>query len=116
MIPEVLTAPWLKRFFKEAFGIPVRVQNASGQKWVTIWIMSDRSISHLAPLKYDHEFPPELCSRCMAIVYKGHQTLSQQTYGGNISRYSISLHGDELRELLVGLMNNPINQQLTAAT
>ena len=107
-IPEAITAPWLKRFFKSKLGIPVRVENAGGSGWVRVWIMSDRTINHRDPLRYSHRFPGELCQRCMAIVYEGHNGLSQQTSGGNISSVSIAMFGHELRRLLQGLIDKPI--------
>lgn len=115
-IPETLNAPWLKRFFKRKFGIPVRVDNAGSSGWVHIWIMSDRTARHTDPLKYSHRFPTELGHRCMAIVYKSSESISKQAWGGNIGAYSIAMHGGELRELLVGILETPINLEPVAAT
>lgn len=107
VIPEVLNASWIKRFFKRKFGIPVRVGNAASDRWVTVWIkmskMSDRS-----NLIYDHHFPPELGQRCMAIIYASSPSLSQQSWGGNIGQHSISMFGSQFRLLLEGLLSNPI--------
>lgn len=116
VIPEDIDAPWLKRFFKRKFGIPVRVENAGGKGWVRIWIMSDRTARHMDPLTYSHDFPPELGRRCMAIVYKSSDTVSKQTWGGNIGSHSIAMFGHELRELLAGLLERPINVGEPAAT
>lgn len=107
-IPEVLTAPWLKRFFKAHFGIPVRVEGANRDSYVTIWIPCDRSVDHRQPIVYHHQFPAELGRRCMNIVYKGSDKLTQQDWGGNIGSHSIAMLGHELRELLRGLIDNPI--------
>lgn len=116
VIPEDITAPWLKRFFKRKFGIPVRVENAGSKSWVRVWIMSDRSSHHRDALTYSHSFPVELGQRCMAIVYKSSESLSKQSWGGNIGPHSISLHGGELRELLAGLLERPINAGEPTAT
>lgn len=105
-IPEDLTAPWLKRFFKRKLGIPVRVQSAGSSGWVQIWIISDRS--NQRNLVYQHHFPPELGNRCMRIVYADSKKLLNQAWGGNIHQHSISLHGDQLRRLLQGILERPI--------
>ena len=115
-IPEAIDAPWLKRFFKRKFDIPVRVENAGSSGWVRIWIMSNRTARHSDPLTYNHRFPDELCQRCMAIVYKSSETLSKQTWGGNIGAHSIAMYGRELRELLEGILETSINPEPVAAT
>ena len=115
-VPETITAPWLKRFFKQKFGIPVRVENAGSRSFVRIWIMSDPQIRHMDPLSYSYDFPPELGQRCMAIVYKSSETVSKQTWGGNVGPHSIAMYGHELRELLIGLLKHPINAEPVAAT
>lgn len=107
-IPENLTAPWLKRFFKRKLGIPVRVHNAGSSGWVQVWIVSDRTVDHREVLHYKHHFPSELGNRCMQIVYAGSEKLTNQTWGGNIQQHSIALHGGELRELLQGILERPI--------
>ena len=107
-IPEQLTAPWLKRFFKRKFGIPVRIHGASSSGWVQIWIESDRTLDHRVDLCYNYHFPSELGKRCMRIVYSDSEKLREQTWGGNITAHSISLHGSELRELLHGIIDRPI--------
>lgn len=109
-IPEVLNAPWLKRFFQQKLGIPVRIKNAGGSKWIHVWIPCDLLSHSSGELKFSHDFPPQLGQRCMAIVYKGHETLSKQSWGGNIQRHSIAMHGYELRKLLAGLIADPINR------
>lgn len=113
-IPEVISAPWLKRFFKAKFGIPVRVEKASSNGWVRIWIISDQTIKRTDQVKYSYKFPAELGQRCMAIVYRSSESLSKQSWGGNIGAYSIALLGRELRELLEGLIANPISQVTTS--
>jgi len=113
VVPETLTAPWLKRFFKRRLGIPIMVEGAGRSGWVRIWIMSDRTQPR--KLIFHHRFPPELGQRCMAIVYEGHESLSAQSYGGNITGNSISMYGRELRRLLQGLIDNPLSQEVLDA-
>ena len=112
-IPETITAPWLKRFFKRKLGIPVRVQNAGS--WVQVWIMSDRTVDHREALRYKHHFPSELGNRCMQIVYAGSEKLCKQAWGGNIQQHSISLSGDQLRELLQGILEHNCHEKQTGA-
>ncbi|MCH7555269.1 MAG: hypothetical protein IIC08_04665 [Proteobacteria bacterium] len=109
-IPENLTAPWLKRFFKRKLGIPVRVQNAGSSGWVQVWIMSDQSVDHRHGLTYQHHFLPELGNRCMRITYAGSEKLCEQAWGGNIQQHSIVLSRDQLRELLQGILERPIEK------
>ena len=115
VIPEVLTAPWVKRFFKNRLGIPdVAVQNAGavGREWMCVRIRPLPSKSHMDPLRYQHAFTPEFGLRCMGIVYEGHPTLSLQTWGGNIEGHSISMYGGEFRRLLQGLLDLPLGSPL----
>ena len=101
-VPEELNAPWIKRFFKSKFEIPVRVRTGSGKgRWLSVWIMSDRSQRNLV---WDHHFPAELGNRCMQLVYPNHEVLSKQAWGGNISAHSIAMHVDEFRQLFQDLI------------
>lgn len=108
VVPEVLTAPWVKRFFKKHLGIPVQVKNAGSQKWVSVWINPSNQTKHWEPLVYNHQFPAELGNRCMRLVYRGSPNLCEQFWGGNITAHSIAMYGREFRELLVGLIESPI--------
>lgn len=106
-IPETLSAPWLKRFFKRKFGIPVRVRTLSGRAgYIEVWIPSDRSNLH--ELKYDHAFPPELGNRCMRAVYPNSETLREQNWGGNVSGHSISMVGHQWRVVLQQCIDEPV--------
>lgn len=107
-IPEKITAPWLKRFFKRKLGIPVRVHNAGSSGWVQIWIRSESSTLSYQKLRYNHHFPPELGNRCLQIVYPDSEKLCSQNWAGNITSHSISLHGGELRKVLQGMIDRPI--------
>jgi hypothetical protein len=111
-IPEVLNAPWLKRFFKHRLNLPVRVSGAKGKwkaRWVQVWIESDRSVDHRHGLVYHHHFPAELGNRCMRLVYADSEKLREQSWGGNIQEHSISIHSDQLRTLLQGIIDHPLN-------
>lgn len=98
VIPETITAPWVKRFFKKHLGLVVKVNNAAGPGWVTIRVV-------LA----EQRINPELGQRCMSIVYNDSEKLSAQSYGGNINGDSISLFFGEFKLLLQSLLDNPIN-------
>ena len=105
VVPEELNAPWIKRFFKNKFGIPVRVKAGRGKgKWLSIWIMCDQSVDHRQPMVYHHHFSAELGNRCMKLVYSDSEVLSKQAWGGNIQSHSISMHVDEFRQLFNDLI------------
>ncbi len=108
-IPETLTAPWLKRFFKRKLGITVRVENASSSGWVRVWIQHYRSLDpkHCGMI-YKHRFSEEFGNRCMRIVYPKSEQLREQNWGGNICSNGVAMHGRELRELLRGLLERPL--------
>jgi hypothetical protein len=115
VVPETITAPWLKRFFKNHLGIPVFVENARSSGWVGIRIRCDQprpGESIHAPIRYSHTFPAEFGRRCMGIVYEKSEALSKQYWGGNISSHMIAMHGQELRRLLQGLIDSPITERV----
>jgi len=103
-IPEKMTAPWVKRFFKRKFGIPVRVNNC-GKRFMDVWILSDHSNLH--ELRYDHDFPPELGNRCMRAVYNS-ETLREQNWGGNVTAHSIAMSDREWRQVMQQCIDEPI--------
>ena len=106
-VPDKLTAPWLKRFFKRKFDIPVRVRTLSGRAgYIEVWIASDRSRLH--ELKYDHDFPAELGNRCMRVVYPNSEQLREQNWGGNIGSHSLSMIVPQWKKVLQGLIDDPI--------
>lgn len=96
-VPETLTAPWLKRFFKDYFNIPVRVKNASSDSWVSVWISPDPK--EVYKLIYHHHFPEKLGNRCLRLTYPNNEKLCAQNWGGNISAHSIALCGGSFRQL-----------------
>jgi hypothetical protein len=110
VIPEVVDAPWVKRFFKRRLGIPVRVTNAGamnfgGRGWAVVWIMSDRSQRDLV---YHHEFPAELGNRCLRLTYPNSEQLCSQNWAGNVRSHDIGMDGAGWRLVLQGLLDNPI--------
>ena len=107
-VPERITAPWVKRFFRDHFDIPVRVRGADRDGWMMVWIMSDRSVDHRHGLVYHHEFPPELGNRCVKLTYPESEELCKQDWAGNVERHSISMHGHRFRELFEGIIANPL--------
>ena len=104
IVPETLTAPWIKRFFKERYGIPVRVNRAGSNQFVSVWIMSDRSVDHRQSLVHHHEFPPELGNRCLNLVYPTSEKLCAQYWAGNVQKHSIAMSGSEFRQLFRDLL------------
>lgn len=114
LIPTILTAPWLKQFFKRHLGIPVRVENAAGEKgYVRVWIQHYRCVE-TRNLIYKHAFTPEFGNRCMRVVYSTSEKLSSQNWGGNIGANGIAMHGHELRELLQGILDKPLEEVIHA--
>lgn len=108
-IPETITAPWLKRFFKNRLGFDnIRVENAGSSGYVGIRLVPENCKDYRAPLKYKKTFSPEFGQRCMAVVYKGSKELSQQAWGGNIGSTMIAMLGSQLREVLTGLLERPL--------
>ena len=105
IIPDKITAPWMKRFFKRKFGIPVRVRGCGG-RFMDVWIPSDRSNLH--ELRYNHDFPPELGNRCMRAVYPKSETLREQNWGGNVSAHSIAISDHQWRQVLQQCIDEPI--------
>lgn len=98
-VPEKLDATWLKRFFKNTYGIPVRVK--SGGTYLGVWIQSKSS----RKLDYEHEFPDSLGNRCMRAIYPHSEKLSAQNWGGNVQPHSIAMHPQEWREVLQGVID-----------
>ena len=103
-VPDPLTAPWIKRFFKERYDIPVRVKRASAGPFVSVWIMSDRSVDHRHGLVYHHHFPRGLGNRCLKLVYPTSEKLCAQDWAGNIQEHSIAMSGSEFRQLFQDLL------------
>lgn len=106
-VPETLTSPWIKRFFKERYGIPVRVNRATSSGFVSVWIMADRSVGfnlYDHRLVYHHEFPPELGNRCLKLIYPTSEKLCAQNWAGNVQKHSIAMSGGEFRQLFTDLL------------
>jgi len=96
-VPETLNAPWLKRFFKRKFGIPVRVTTGTSlHPYLCVWIQSQGRHE----LIYEHDFPAAFGNRCMRIVYPNSEKLREQNWGGNITSHSIAMHIPEWRVVL----------------
>ena len=98
-VPETLTAPWIKRFFKDYFGIPVNVRKANGPSWVSIWI-SPKQNPEDHGFTYECHFSEEFGNRCLRIVYPTSEKLCSQNWGGNIQQHSIAMLRNEFRQLL----------------
>ena len=100
-VPEKLSAPWFKRFFKAHFGIPVRVQSGG---YIQVWIQSCKQKSFCDPLKYDHLFPDWFGNLCMRTVYAKSEKLSAQNWGGNIQVHSVAMHEPQWRKVLQAII------------
>lgn len=106
-VPEELGAPWLKRFFKRKFDIPVRVKSSSGKApWISVWISPDPANLH--KLVYNHSFPSELGNRCMQVVYPNSEKLREQCWGGNITGHSLAMLEGQWRQVLQQCIDSPI--------
>jgi len=99
-VPETLTAPWVKRFFKDYFGIPVNVRKANGPEWVSIWISPKQNPEHQHGLIYSHHFSEEFGNRCLRIIYPTSEKLCSQNWGGNIQQHSLAMLLGQFRQLL----------------
>jgi hypothetical protein len=102
-IPETITAPWLKRFFKAKFGITIRVRTMAGVQggkkhisFIEVWIPGEQ------------RFPAEFGNRCMRAVYPHSETLREQNWGGNISGGMIAMSPGQWRLVLRTLIECPI--------
>lgn len=94
----MITGVELKRFFKKHFGIPVVAEGVRGGRdngWASVRIRPRPMASYRDPLIYDQEFPAELRSRCLQLVYPNHPALAQQTSAGNIESHSLAMSGSQ---------------------
>ena len=91
----------LKRFFKERFGIPVRVRTSpTKSKYINVWIPSNKRSSFNEPLSYSHHFPfEELGRRCLEAIYPNNPTLHDH-WCGNVEPHSISMVPKEWERVL----------------
>lgn len=94
----MIDATTLKRFFKERFGIPVRVH--SGKHYVEARIAPNKTARFTEPLTYSFIFPVELGARVVRVVYPNHPELWQQPWCGNIGRYGIAIRREQWEAIL----------------
>lgn len=103
-VPDKLSAPWLKKFFLERFGIPVRV--TSQKHFLDVWIQSSGGIHEV---RYDHAFPFEEFGRlCLEQVYPKSPQLHDH-WCGNVRPNSVALHYPEWRNVLLRLVGQEVN-------
>ncbi len=106
----------LKRFFKQKFGIPVRVHTGTGKgQWIRINICHNREKTTRQSLVYDHTFPPELGQRCLTIIYGKDSSTSQQSWAGNVMSTNIAMHRHEWIQLLTDLLTPVVVPQVEVA-
>jgi hypothetical protein len=110
-IPDNITAPWIKRFFKEYFGIPVRARNwAEGKCYKNVWIMSCRKPENRHKLVYEHTFPSELTRACVLAVYPS--AVGNEAFGntaGNVRSHDIAMGDAQWRKVLQQIIADPIS-------
>ena len=100
-VPHEITAPWVKRFFKDHFGIPIRVRNAGNlSRFIGFRIQPESHPNHRHGIVYKHHFPAELGNRCLRIVYPNSEQLCSQDWAGNVQEHSISMLQSEFRQLV----------------
>ena len=87
-IPERPDAVWLKRFFKAAFGIDVRVRGL--KRYLDVWIKINDDFR-----SYPADFPGGLCYLCLNVVYPKSPDVYCRLQAGNVGVHSISLNRDE---------------------
>ncbi len=90
----------LKRWFKDNYGLAVRVRTVPSTRanpWVQVSIPG---MYHGQP--GPGGIPPYLGRACMAITYPLSPALSVQSYGGNISTNGITMHEKQWLALLAG--------------
>lgn len=79
----------LKRWFKQQFGIPVRVELNS-----RVYILPKKTENPRDPLEYEHQFPLELGQKCLALQYPGEPKM--HTYwSGNIHSNQIVMNPNQ---------------------
>lgn len=93
-----MKASEIKKFFKDNFGIPVRVRTvAVKHPFAQVWI-ENQEPDHRKPLRYDHEFPAELGQRLLDIIYGG-QTENIRFPAGNVERHRMSFSAEQFDKL-----------------
>lgn len=86
------TAAELKRFFKDTFGISVRVNTSSGKaRWQRAWIEPDNTGDFHAPLVYSQSIPEDFRRLCIKTVYPTTPSLHAQASAGNVGPYGIAM-------------------------
>jgi len=98
-----MTAIQLKQFINRILGIPKsKLRATSGDRYCHVTIIPERRHRQdfKEPIRYAYQFTPELGNRCMRIVYKGHESLCAQNWGGNITSHSIAMLSHEWKELI----------------
>lgn len=103
MTPEdfEISAKTLKRFFKDTFGIPVRVETGkSKHPYINVWIPSKPGLRHTDPLVYDHAFTAEFGNLCLGVIYGAESETGKQAWAGNVRPNMIAMHAHEWQKVL----------------
>ena len=87
-----MKAAEIKKFFKEKFGIPVRVRTvAVKDPFVQVWIESEGA-GHEQP-RYNHQFPEVVDTALLKAIYGENTTITFPA--GNATLHSLSMHAHE---------------------
>lgn len=78
-----MNATILKRWFKQQFDIPVRVERSS-----RVYILPNKTENHRDPITYNHQFPWDLGQKCLKLRYPESSKLVQD-WCGNIHPHQI---------------------------
>jgi hypothetical protein len=108
-VPDKLTAPWFKRFFKERFGIPVRVQSRG---YIQVWIQCRQVTTR--DIVYDHEFSPDLGSLCLDVIYG--DDFDNNSWAGNVQKTGIAMVENNWRSALQRIIDGELNKDMVSAT
>ena len=99
-----IDATSLKRFFKQQYGIPVRVRRGQSKfPYINVWIPYNNG-GHTG-LVYDYSFPPELGNLCLGVIYGVQSDTAKQSWGGNVQPHMIAMHTPEWQRVLAAVHN-----------
>lgn len=90
----------LKRFFKDRFGLPVRVRSLRGKTGYVEVRIPAKSVT---PLAYEYSFPSHLGNLCLRVVYPGSVDLHKQCWAGNVRQHDICITADQWQQVIAAL-------------
>lgn len=114
-----MTGIQIKQFISRTFNIPQsKLRAESGKHFCGVRIVPEKHRNFTDRFVYSYQFTPELGNRCMRIIYAGHESLSQQCWGGNVGSTSIAMSHQEWVELMrqYGVNGGPVATTGSAGT